>query len=137
MAVIHRKKNTDIQHDPNIQSLLARMPSDEVKNSFSTDQLENLKIAVGARDWKTHPVDIRFTLPFFGKRYYVVFIAGKSKRSGRLQKLLLRRAEILFISLFVLGFIFVAIVVLYLLKSALGINLFDGFSLGLWDWFKA
>jgi hypothetical protein len=27
-------------------------------------------------------------------------------------------------------------VILYLLKSALGINLFPGFSLGLWDWFK-
>ncbi|MAF88801.1 MAG: 3-phosphoshikimate 1-carboxyvinyltransferase, partial [Pseudomonas sp.] len=26
--------------------------------------------------------------------------------------------------------------ILYVLKSALGINLFPGFSLGLWDWLK-
>jgi hypothetical protein len=28
------------------------------------------------------------------------------------------------------------LLVLYLFKSALGINLFAGFSLGIWDWFK-
>lgn len=27
--------------------------------------------------------------------------------------------------------------VLYLVKSAMGINLFDDFSLGIWDWFKS
>ena len=29
------------------------------------------------------------------------------------------------------------LIVLYLIKSALGINLIEGWSLGLWDWFKA
>jgi hypothetical protein len=29
------------------------------------------------------------------------------------------------------------LIVLYLIKSALGINLFEGFSLGLWDWLKS
>jgi hypothetical protein len=28
------------------------------------------------------------------------------------------------------------ILVLYLVKSALGINLIEGFSFGIWDWFK-
>ena len=39
---------------------------------------------------------------------------------------------ILFLSLSTL----IGLVVIYILKSALGINLFEGFSLGLWDWLK-
>ncbi|HBB24465.1 MAG TPA: 3-phosphoshikimate 1-carboxyvinyltransferase, partial [Pseudomonas sp.] len=39
-------------------------------------------------------------------------------------------------TLFLLFSALVGLVILYLLKSALGINLFPDFSLGLWDWFK-
>ena len=135
MVIIH-KKNSDIREDKNIQSLLERMPDDEIKNSFTKEQLENLKIATGYRDWKTHPIDIRFTVPFFSKRFYIVFIAGKSIRSSRLQGRFFRKTEIIFISLFFAGVFCISLLLIYLLKSALGINLFSGFSLGIWDWFK-
>lgn len=135
MVVLH-KKNSDIRKDPNIISLLARMPADEIKDSFTDEQLETLKIAVGAKDWKTHPIDLRFTLPFWGKRFYIVFIAGKSLRSSRLQKAILRKAEILFISLFILGAFLLSALILYLIKSALGINLISGYSFGVWGWFQ-
>jgi len=136
MVIIH-KKNTDIREDINIKSLLKRIPSDNIKDSFSDEQLENLKIALGARDWKTHPVDIRFTIPFIGKQYYFVLIAGMSSRSGRLQRAIFRKAEILFVSIIFLVVILVVLLILYLIKSMYGINLFDGFSLGIWDWFKS
>ncbi len=135
MAIIH-KKNTDIRQDKNILSLLERMPDEKVKNSFSDEQLESLKIAMGARDWKTHPVDIRFTLPFFGRRYYVVFIAGKSIRVGRLQKLIFRKAEIIFLSIAIsVSFLFI-LLLLYFAKSFVGLNFFPDFSFGLWDWIQ-
>ncbi|MFK5894063.1 MAG: 3-phosphoshikimate 1-carboxyvinyltransferase [Pseudomonadota bacterium] len=135
MPIIH-KKNTDIKEDHNIKSLLARMPNDEIKDSFSNEQLESLKIAMGARDWKTHTIDIRFTLPIFGKRYYFVLIAGKSIRSSRLQRAILRKTEILFIALIFSVIFMFALLIIYLVKSALGINLFSDFSLGIWDWLK-
>ncbi|HBF73484.1 MAG TPA: 3-phosphoshikimate 1-carboxyvinyltransferase, partial [Alteromonas australica] len=37
---------------------------------------------------------------------------------------------------FLLVSILLGLIVLYLIKSALGINLIDGWSLGLWGWFK-
>jgi hypothetical protein len=135
MAIIH-KKNTDIRKDKNITSLLERMPDDEIKNSFTNEQLENLKIAVGARDWKTHAVDIRFTIPLFNKRFYVVFIAGKSIRSSRLQRAIIRKTEAIFISIFFFSMFLITAFILYLIKSAIGINIFSGYSFGVWDWFK-
>jgi len=36
--------------------------------------------------------------------------------------------------LFLCVSLLVGLVLLYILKSWLGINLFEGFSLGLWDW---
>ncbi len=135
--VIRHKQNTSIREDEQIVSLLKRMPNDEIKNSFTDEQLENLKIAMGARQWKTHALDLRFTFPFFDRRYYVVLVAGRSIRSSRLQKLILRRAEVIFISLLLMFSISLGLLVLYLLKSAMGINLFDDFSLGIWDWFQS
>lgn len=31
--------------------------------------------------WKRSPVDIRFTLPFFGRKFYVTVVSGAEKRS--------------------------------------------------------
>jgi hypothetical protein len=32
--------------------------------------------------WKRHPVDIRFTLPFFGGWFYVTILSGPERRSA-------------------------------------------------------
>ena len=37
--------------------------------------------------WKRSPVDIRFTVPFFGRKFYVTVVSGAEKRSTE------RRAE--------------------------------------------
>lgn len=133
MAIIH-KQTSNIRKDPKIKSLIARLP-DEIKYSFNDEQLEALKIVLGDNDWKTHPIDIRTTFGLFGKRYYLVFIAGKShRRPGRIKKMIMRKAEVLFVTFFVMFLILVGLVFLYLLKSAMGIDIMDGQSLGLWDW---
>ncbi|MDH5188441.1 MAG: hypothetical protein OEW37_05725 [Rhodospirillaceae bacterium] len=31
--------------------------------------------------WKSHPINFRFSLPFFGKRFYLTLVAGGEQRS--------------------------------------------------------
>lgn len=56
--------------------LLKRLPED-VAASFSTEQRAALGGAVAPA---RHAVDIRLSLPFLGRRRYVVLLAGREKR---------------------------------------------------------
>ncbi len=60
--------------------MLANMPAD-VANSFTQSQLALVQEAYEADDSRRHPVDIRFSLPLFGERYYLVLLAGRERRS--------------------------------------------------------
>ena len=127
----------DIKNDPVISRLLEKMP-DKVADSFNEEQLSHIRNAIGAREWGKHKLDIRGTIKFFKWRYYYVGLAGRNRRS-------LSDAEVRFAALvnaaffaaFLLVSILLGLIVLYLIKSALGINLIDGWSLGLWGWFKS
>lgn len=127
----------DIRKDPGLQKLLSRMPV-EVGDSFTEQQLSHLRVALGARQWGKHQLDLRGTLRLFHWRYYYVIVAGRNLRDGaRSQQQLSRLMLALIISLLLVVSAVVGLLVLYLVKSALGIDLFDGFSLGIWSWFKA
>ena len=127
----------NIKNDPVISRLLEKMP-DKVADSFNEEQLSHIRNAIGAREWGKHKLDIRGTIKFFKWRYYYVVLAGRNRRS-------LSDAEVRFAALvnaaffaaFLLVSILLGLIVLYLIKSALGINLIDGWSLGLWGWFKS
>ena len=56
--------------------LLKRLPGD-VAASFTTEQLAALRRAVAPA---RHAVDIRLSLPFLGRRHYVVLLAGRERR---------------------------------------------------------
>ncbi len=129
-------KIDDIRQDPVITRLLEKMPR-RVADSFDDEQLAHLRNAIGAREWGRHRIDLRGTVKLAKWRYYYVILAGRNRRSLSDQQLKL--ARLLTVSL-IAGFtaiaILVGLVVLYLIKSALGINLIDGWSLGLWSWFE-
>ena len=82
-----------------------------------------------------HRIDIRRTVSFFGRRYFYVFLAGRDRRRiprhestlGRLALSVLVVAWLLFcaVSIFI---------TLYLIKSALGIDVFKNFHVGIWTW---
>ncbi|ELP5728977.1 hypothetical protein QTV44_002232 [Vibrio vulnificus] len=85
-----------------------------------------------------HSVDVRKSLPWFGKRYYLVLLCGRDRRQ-QLRTEESKLANFLAVSftvLFIFALIGLSSLALYLLKSALGIDIFEGFSLGIWDWFK-
>ncbi|MGH1485347.1 MAG: hypothetical protein ACRBCI_03950 [Cellvibrionaceae bacterium] len=128
----------DIRNDPDIKNLLSRMPV-KVAESFSETQLLHLKTAVSSRKWGNHGVDFRGTLtfPFARWRYYYVILCGRNRRqlSDREHKI-----SALMTALFVLLFLCISMVIglllLYLVKSFAGIDLFPGVSLGIWDYVK-
>ncbi|MGL5163678.1 MAG: hypothetical protein ACRC8E_15640, partial [Plesiomonas shigelloides] len=84
-----------------------------------------------------HVVDVRKTFGFSRWRYYVVFLLGRDRRTqvrreGRLSGFLRTLLVLLAI-----GVTFAAaVLVLYLIKSALGIDIFKDYSFGIWDWFR-
>ncbi|HAU90883.1 MAG TPA: 3-phosphoshikimate 1-carboxyvinyltransferase [Alteromonas sp.] len=126
-----------IRDEAAIKNLLQRLP-DDVAATFTDDQLAALHVALSGRTWGKHPLDIRGTLNLWRKRYYFVVLAGKDMRElSRSQQRMGNFALAIFVTIMLFLGLSVGFVILYLLKSALGINLFDGFSLGLWDWFKS
>jgi hypothetical protein len=127
-----------VSNQPAIKKLLSKMP-EEVASSFSDEQLTHLLTAVGSRSWGKHKIDFRgtFKLPFYQWRFYYVLLAGKNYRElNRQEKRMSIFLTAVASTLFLMFSAGLGLLVLYLVKSALGIDLFPGFSLGIWDWFK-
>lgn len=131
------QKELQVQsEDSFVIGLKERLP-DDLKDSFTPEQLSALKVAFGARKWGQHSVDLRGTLRLWHWRYYFVFLAGRNRRDlSRREQQLSRMATAFALSLFLLFSVMLGLLVLYLVKSALGIDIFPNFSLGIWGWFK-
>ncbi len=126
-----------VREEPNIQHVLERMPQ-KAADSFTDEQLSYLNTALAGRNWGKHKVDLRGTIGLLSSRYYFVFLAGRDKRElsrieSRIGRIAIATSFVLFISVSLLF----GLTLLYVLKSWLGIDLFDDYSLGLWDWIKA
>lgn len=118
-----------------MQKLLERMPED-VQQSFTEAQLSYLRVALGARQWGKHKVDLRGTLGLGSWRYYYVLVAGRNKRSEHRSHKAGLVVKAVLVSVLLVFSTALGLLLLYLLKSALGIDLFSNFSLGIWGWFK-
>ncbi len=128
--------STSVRKDPFVAGLLERLPR-ESRESFTDEQLTGLKVALGARKWGRHPVDLRGTLSFWRWRYYYVFVAGRERRTlTQREQMLARGAQAAFLFGFLAFSALMGLLILYLVKSALGIDLIPGTSLGIWHWFK-
>ncbi len=57
------------------------MPPD-VASSFTDAQLSYVEEAIENRPPRDHPVDIRFSIPLFSQRFYLVFLFGREIRSA-------------------------------------------------------
>lgn len=135
MVESNKAQSTD---DPALQSLLGRMPP-EVAASFTEEQLSHLHSALGARSWKKHPLDIRstFPIPFAKSRIYLVLLMGRNRRQlTRREKQISAITFALFVTLFIGLSTLFGLMVLYLIKWQLGIDLFPDshFEFGHWFW---
>ncbi|PSU26848.1 hypothetical protein CTM97_20500 [Photobacterium phosphoreum] len=106
--------------------------------SLSNDQVKAIEAAIVTNTVRTgHCVDLRPTIGFGKWHYYAVLLAGRDRRSdkrknGSLSLLckslgIVVGAILLFMS---------AVLTMYLIKSALGIDIFKHFSFGVWDAFR-
>jgi hypothetical protein len=107
--------------------------------SFSDEQLRAIIRAYGVRSWGHHAVDMRFTLPVLARTYYFVLLAGVDKRprsrnrAERYSHPLATLGNMLFLMFILLLLLSFVLGVFYVLKSAFGLNIAPGFSLGIWD----
>ena len=69
---------------------------------------------------------------------YFVILAGRNRRqlSVKEQKLA-NLAQAAILSFFTMVIILAVLFVLYIIKSALGIDIFKDYSFGVWSWFKS
>lgn len=130
----------DVRNDPSVNAFLSRMP-DDVANSFTDEQLISIKAAMATRKWGKHAVDIRgrFSLPYTKWHYYYVFVWGRNSRRRMSRK---ERSVSLYMKALTSLLLFCAVaviaaLVLYLLKSAAGIDLIPNYSFGIWNKFKS
>ena len=127
-----------IRQDPLISKLLQRLP-ESLANSYTDEQLLGIKSALGPNTWGGHFIDNRgtFKFPFIKWRFYYVFLLGKNKRAyTRREKYLSTTMLLLSILAMIITSMLFGLLLLYLLKSALGIDLFPDTSLGIWTEFK-
>ncbi|GIU36400.1 hypothetical protein L2719_14860 [Shewanella schlegeliana] len=127
-----------LKDDIGVNRALGNMPKVHA-DSFSEPQLLYLRRALINNRWQKHMIDSRgsFYLPFIGWRFFYVFLFGRNKRAySRKEKQLSLALFLLSIVAFILISIAFGLLLLYLLKSMLGIDLFEGTSLEIWDWFK-
>lgn len=130
--------DTRIREQPAIKELLSKMP-EKIADRFDDEQLTHLLTAIGSRKWGKHAVDLRGTLkfPLIKWRYYYVVLLGKNYRDlSRKEKAFSLMAATLVTTFFLILSTLLGILVLYLIKSALGIDIFPNFSFGVWGWFK-
>lgn len=66
--------------------LLAQMPSDDAA-SFTESQVAALDRALETATSNRQPVDIRISIPFLRRRYFIVVLAGSEQRSAERRKL--------------------------------------------------
>ncbi|AKR77928.1 MULTISPECIES: hypothetical protein [Edwardsiella] len=85
-----------------------------------------------------HRIDIRHGFPFFRARFYFVFLFGRDLR--RRPRAHPRWYDALVTLLIVIGLLFCTasvLLTLYMIKSALHIDIFKDYHLGVWDWFMS
>ena len=107
------------------QRLLEALPV-EVRGSLNEEQREALVAAARTQGWSNHSTDIRLSIPFLGRRYYLVLLGGEERRnkarlaSERNKYPLRTLTNVLFLTLFsvcctfVGGFFFTLILIWYL-----------------------
>lgn len=128
-----------VDKNSKVNQLLSGMEK-SVAETFTYKQRKALQKSITTQDWRSHNVDFRPTLalPFMPWSFYIVFLVGVNRRgllpAERFIAFTMFLLVIFLMGLFVFGCI---LILIYLLKSWLGIDLFPNESLGIWDKFKS
>ncbi len=124
--------------DPALQRLFKGMDP-AVAASFTDVQLTGLRDAIRMRGWKGHSIDFRPTMviPFLPWSFYLVFLVGRNRRHITRSEATV--AALSFLLVFAIGgmaMLGLLLIILYVIKSALGIDIIPEASMGIWDELK-
>jgi len=107
-----------------------------IRESLTAEQYQAIEKAY-SEQWKRHPLDFRFSFGFWRWRYYVVLIGGRDRRRlTRKQQRFFSLAEFYFLMAYAASSALFGLLILYLIKSALGIDIFPNFHVGIWGWLQ-
>ena len=95
-----------------------------VVDTLSSEQKEAIHKAAQDPAWDQSPVNIRFTIPFFGRKFYITVVSGSEKRSADRQatdrnRYPLRTISNVFFFIGLATIFYMAAVVVLALQSAL------------------
>lgn len=116
--------------------LLAALPP-SAGAAFSSEQLAALDIAVArTRPRRSkHKIDYRVSVPIFRRRFYFVVLAGGERRTlarirsdGQNTAWRMSLAYVILMGAFAMGGLVAAVMLLYVVKSMAGIDIFDQHS---------
>ena len=127
-----------IKDEATIRNLLSKMPA-PVAESFNEEQLTHLFSILNSQSWEHHSIDLRgtFKIPFYRWHFYYVFLTGKNHRDlSRQEEGMSLIAKAIMLTILLISCTLLGLLALYLIKSALGINILHNYSFGIWDWFK-
>lgn len=109
-----------IHDDPFVKQLVAKLPGQSAA-TFTDEQFLALKTALGGRSWGAHVIDLRWTFSFWHWHYYFVFLFGRNRRTlTRREREIQRLALAAMLATFITVSTLFGILVLYLVKSAMG-----------------
>lgn len=120
-----------LQNDPFVKRFFARIPA-KTAASFSEAQVLYLKQKYGNRAWGSHAVDLRLSIPFYKRGFYLVLLLGKERRSSdrlhyeRIHHRLWTAANTVLISCFLVLMSTSLVGSLYILKSEFNIDIIPG-----------
>ena len=123
-----------IEKDPFLRRFYARIP-EPMARSFTDGQLDAIKRAFGSRTHGAHTVDIRLSVPFGSRSFYLIFLAGRERRSARrivwerALRSLWTTANVVVMTLFALIFCLALATVLYVGKRAANVDVFPGIDM--------
>ena len=116
--------------DPLIATFIRRV-GPKLAATFTPEQLAAVRLAFSARAIGRHAVDWRRTFRVLRRGYYVVFLLGRDSRGdGRREErppgLVAQALVLIVLSFWLAGAIAVIAGLLYVAKTALGIDVFPG-----------
>jgi hypothetical protein len=125
--------STSLTSEAFSQKFFEKIPH-SIRNSLTPEQYQAIEQAY-SEQWKRHPIDIRYSFGFWRWRYYIVLIGGRDRRRlTRKQQRFFTLAEFWFLMAYAASSALFGLLILYLIKSALGIDLFPNFHVGIWTW---
>lgn len=121
-----------------IERFYAALLDDETTDGLTPEQKRAIEHAIIAITLATkHRVDVRRNFSFFGKRFYLVLLLGRDLRQYRRKEStslhIVMTLLVIFVGLFCIASV---LLTLYMIKSALGIDVFQHFHVGIWDWWQ-